>query len=96
MTWFAHGVPAVASAPGTSGRPTWLQTLEVLRWPVVVLFAVVVAASPAGRALLRPIIERRHSRLGYRSPEQFERDHERSDYVREDETIFIEERAMAA
>jgi len=40
--------------------------------------------------------ERRHSRLGYRSPEQFERDHERSDCVREDETIFSEEQANAA
>ena len=40
--------------------------------------------------------ERRHSRLGYRSPEQFERDHERSDCVREDETIFIEQQARAA
>ena len=40
--------------------------------------------------------ERRHSRLGYRSPEQCERDHERSDCVREHETIFIEEKAKAA
>ncbi len=40
--------------------------------------------------------ERRHSRLGYRSPERYERDHERSDCAREDETIFIEEQAEAA
>ncbi len=40
--------------------------------------------------------ERRHSRLGYRSPEQFERDHERSDLLRTEETIFIAEQAQAA
>jgi putative transposase len=40
--------------------------------------------------------ERRHSTLGYRSPEQFERDHERSDYAPTDETTFIEEQAKAA
>ena len=42
--------------------------------------------------------ERRHSRLGYRSPERFERDHERSDDCAPDpdEEIFIEERARAA
>ena len=40
--------------------------------------------------------ERRHSRLGYRSPERYERDHERSDCLREDETDFIEEQAKAA
>jgi putative transposase len=42
--------------------------------------------------------ERRHSRLGYRSPNQYEQDHdERSDCTREDdEEIFIEERARAA
>jgi transposase InsO family protein len=40
--------------------------------------------------------ERRHSRLGYRSPEQYERDHERSDCIRKDERIFIEEQARAA
>jgi putative transposase len=43
--------------------------------------------------------ERRHSRLGYRSPEQFERDyHERSDDCASgtDEMIFREEQARAA
>ncbi len=40
--------------------------------------------------------ERRHSRLGYRSPEHYERDHERSDCLRGGETIFIEEQAEAA
>jgi putative transposase len=40
--------------------------------------------------------ERRHSRLGYRSPAQYERDHERSDCLRPDNTIFIEEQARAA
>ena len=41
--------------------------------------------------------ERRHSRLGYRSPEQFEGDHERSDCASgTDEEIFIEEQARAA
>jgi putative transposase len=41
--------------------------------------------------------ERRHSRLGYRSPEQYERDHERSDCAsKTDEKIFIEEQARAA
>ena len=40
--------------------------------------------------------QRRHSRLGYRSPERYERDHERSDCLQEDETDFIEEQAKAA
>ncbi len=41
--------------------------------------------------------ERRHSRLGYRSPDQYERDYERSDCAIEtDEKIFIEEQAKAA
>jgi hypothetical protein len=41
--------------------------------------------------------ERRHSRLGYRSPDQYERDYERSDCVDgTDEEIFIEEQAQAA
>jgi putative transposase len=40
--------------------------------------------------------ERRHSRLGYRSPERYERDHERSDCLREAERDFIEEQAKAA
>jgi len=41
--------------------------------------------------------ERRHSRLGYRSPEQFERDHERSDDCASgtDEKIFIEQAKAA-
>jgi putative transposase len=40
--------------------------------------------------------ERRHSRLGYRSPERYEHDHERGDCLHEDETEFIEEQARAA
>jgi transposase InsO family protein len=40
--------------------------------------------------------ERLHSTLGYRSPEEYERDYERSDCPREDETEFIEEQAKAA
>jgi putative transposase len=41
--------------------------------------------------------ERRHSRLGYRSPEQYEHDHERSDCASgTDEKIFIEDQAKAA
>ena len=40
--------------------------------------------------------ERLHSTLGYRSPEEYERDYERSDCLREDETDFIEEQAQAA
>jgi putative transposase len=41
--------------------------------------------------------ERRHSRLGYQSPAQYERDHERSDCASgTDEEILIEERARAA
>ena len=41
--------------------------------------------------------ERRHSRLGYRSPEQHERDHERGDWASgTNETIFIEQQARAA
>src|SRR5262249_14671709 len=41
--------------------------------------------------------ERRHSRLGYRSPDQYERDYERSDCATgTDEKIFIEEQAKAA
>ncbi len=40
--------------------------------------------------------ERLHSTLGYRSPDEYERDHERSDWLREDEIIFIEEKAKAA
>jgi putative transposase len=40
--------------------------------------------------------ERLHSTLGYRSPEEYERDHERSDCLREDETNFIEEQAKVA
>jgi putative transposase len=39
--------------------------------------------------------ERRHSRLGYRSPDRYERDRERSDCLREDEMSFIEEQAEA-
>jgi putative transposase len=41
--------------------------------------------------------ERRHSRLGYRSPDRYERDYERSDCAAAtDEEIFIEEQARAA
>ena len=42
--------------------------------------------------------ERLHSTLGYRSPERFERDHERSDDCASgtNEMIFIEEQARAA
>jgi putative transposase len=41
--------------------------------------------------------ERRHSRLAYRSPAQYERDHERSDCASgTDQEIVIEERARAA
>ena len=40
--------------------------------------------------------ERLHSTLGYRPPAEYERDHERSDCLREDAPIFIEERARAA
>ena len=41
--------------------------------------------------------ERRHSRLGYRSPEHYERDHKGGDYASgTDEKIFIEEQAKAA
>ena len=41
--------------------------------------------------------ERRHSRLAYRSPAQYERDHERSDCASgTDQEIFIEGRARAA
>jgi putative transposase len=41
--------------------------------------------------------ERRHSGLGYRSPENYERDLERSDCASgTDEKIFIEEQARAA
>jgi putative transposase len=42
--------------------------------------------------------ERRHSRLDYRSPAQYERDHERSDDCASgtDQEIFIERRARAA
>ena len=40
--------------------------------------------------------ERLHSTLGYRSPYEYERDHEGSDCVREDETIFTEQQAKAA
>ena len=40
--------------------------------------------------------ERRHSRLDYRSPERFEREHEGGDCRPEDERIFIEEEAQAA
>jgi len=40
--------------------------------------------------------ERRHSRLGYRSPDHYEHDHERSDCARGDETTFIDEQAKAA
>jgi putative transposase len=40
--------------------------------------------------------ERRHSRLDYRSPERYERDHEGRDCRPDDETAFIEEEAKAA
>jgi len=41
--------------------------------------------------------ERRHSRLGYRSPEHYERDHERGDCASgTDEKILIEQQARAA
>jgi putative transposase len=40
--------------------------------------------------------ERRHSRLGYRSPERYERDHERSHRPRNDGRDFIQEQAKAA
>jgi putative transposase len=40
--------------------------------------------------------ERRHSRLGYRSPAQYERDHERSDCQPQEPMILIEEQAKAA
>jgi putative transposase len=40
--------------------------------------------------------ERLHSTLGYRSPDEYERDHERGDCLREDELILIEEQAKAA
>jgi putative transposase len=40
--------------------------------------------------------ERLHSTLGYRSPAEYERDHERSDCLPEEETLFIEEQAKAA
>lgn len=40
--------------------------------------------------------ERLHSTLGYRSPDEYERDHERSDWPQEDEIILIEEKAKAA
>ena len=40
--------------------------------------------------------ERLHSTLGYRSPDEYERDHERSDCRREDEAILIDEELKAA
>jgi putative transposase len=42
--------------------------------------------------------ERRHSRLGYRSPEQFERDHEQNDDCASgpDEMIYREQQGRAA
>jgi putative transposase len=40
--------------------------------------------------------ERLHSTLGYRSPDEYERDHERSDWPQQDEIILIEEKAKAA
>ena len=40
--------------------------------------------------------ERLHSTLGYRSPAEYEHDHERSDCMRTDFTISIQEQAKAA
>ena len=40
--------------------------------------------------------ERLHSTLGYRSPAEYEHDHERSDCMHEHFTISIEEQAKAA
>ncbi len=40
--------------------------------------------------------ERLHSTLGYRSPDEYERDHERRDSPPQEETIFIEEERKAA
>ncbi len=41
-------------------QPDWLQALDVLVWPLVAVAALVALFTPAGRAVVRPLIQRIH------------------------------------